>query len=225
MTKKAKKVVTTTTTTTTVVTESAVPSKSRIFFILDRSGSMNTLREAAVGGFNKFIAEQQKLEGEAEVSLIIFDDKVETVFSGVDLQKVKTLTQDDFVPRGYTAMNDAIGRVITENRATSSPDVKTIVAIMTDGAENASVEYTRSSVAALIKDVEANLGWETIFIGANIDVQSVARGLNIKTANSVSFTANAAGVANGFENVTLASTAYRSGAKSFSFHTGDASAT
>lgn len=215
-TKKAKKVTTTTTTTTTTTVTSG-PSKSRIFFILDRSGSMNTLREAAVGGFNKFIAEQRKVEGEAEVSFVIFDDVVETVFSGVDLKEVKELTQADFVPRGYTALYDALGQTITANRDTHSDDVQTILVVMTDGAENASKEYSQPAIQALIKDVEATLGWETIFLGANIDVQSVARSLGIKGSNSVAFAANSKGMETAYANVTMATTAHRSGNKSFSF--------
>jgi Mg-chelatase subunit ChlD len=215
-TKKAKKVTTTTTTTTTTTVTSA-PSKSRIFFILDRSGSMHTLREAAVGGFNKFIADQRAVEGEAEVSLTIFDNTVETVFSGVDLHAVKELTQADFVPRGYTALYDALGQTITAARDTHSDDVQTIIVVMTDGAENASREFTQAAVQALVKDVEATLGWETIFLGANIDVSAVSHSLGIKSKNAVAFAASAVGISAAYSNTTMATTAYRSGNKSFSF--------
>lgn len=188
---------------------------------------MHGLREAAVSGFNKFITEQRKLEGKAEVSLIIFDDVIETVFSGVDLNEVKLLTQDDFKPRGSTALYDALGFTITNNRATSAEDTQTIVAVMTDGAENASREFTQSAVAALIKDVEATLGWETIFIGANINASHVSAGLNIKGANTVQFCASASGMESAYTNLSRGVGAYRSGDKSFSYdtHGVDSSAT
>lgn len=216
----AKKKVTTTTTTTTTVTTTtttAAPTKSRLVFVLDRSGSMNSMREAAIGGFNKFVEQQRALEGEATISLVIFDDKVEMVFDSVDLKTCRELTQADFVPRGYTALYDALGQTINRYRDSHQDDTKTIIAVMTDGAENASKEFTQHAIAELIKDVEGTLGWETIFIGANIDVKHIARSLNIKATNATTFTASAKGMEVAYACVNNATTAYRSGSTDFSF--------
>lgn len=81
--------------------------------IIDRSGSMESIRTDAIGGFNAFLEGQRKVPGTASVTLVLFDDRYELVHDAVDLAKVENLTAKTFVPRGTTALLDAVGRAIT----------------------------------------------------------------------------------------------------------------
>ena len=83
------------------------PSYTDITMVLDRSGSMQSIKDDTVGGFDAFVDEQRRLPGRCTVSLVQFDNEYEEVYTGRDLAEVPSLT---LVPRGSTAMLDAIGR-------------------------------------------------------------------------------------------------------------------
>lgn len=177
-----------------------------IFVIADRSGSMESIRDDAIGGFNSFLEEQQKLDGKANLTLVLFDDKYEVPVKSVDIQKVKPLTRETFVPRGMTAMNDAIGKAIAE-LSEIAPE-KAVVCIITDGAENSSKEFTNQQVKDKIKEIEAK-GWQVVFLAANIDAFSAGGSLGINSATTFGFAANAQGVHNAYATMSASTRAYR----------------
>jgi len=83
-----------------------------IGFVLDRSGSMNTMKDEAIGGINAFLESQQKLPGEARLTLVLFDHEYIVVHDGVPIKEVPPLDNHSYVPRGTTALLDAFGRTI-----------------------------------------------------------------------------------------------------------------
>ena len=85
---------------------------TEIVSIVDRSGSMESILDDAIGGFNTFLAAQQRQPGEAKLSLILFDHEYQVVHQAVDIQQVEPLNQDTYVPRGSTALLDAVGKTI-----------------------------------------------------------------------------------------------------------------
>lgn len=178
-----------------------------IVAIVDQSGSMDKVRDDTIGGFNAFLESQKELGGNANMTLVLFDDRYLVPIDGVALQDVAPLTRDTFRPLGWTAMNDAIGRAMTALEA-KNPE-KAIICILTDGQENASKEYTAEVVKAKIKAAE-DRGWEVIFLAANIDAFAAGSGLGILGGNTYAFTASAQGVASAFESMTLRSSSYRS---------------
>lgn len=131
---------------------------SHILFILDRSGSMQDHKEPTIAGFNKFLAEQQAEAGTCNVSLLQFDYafKHEYVVRNADIQTVKPLNDTTFVPRGGTALVDAIGHGIDDlgRDLAAMPEAgrpeKVYVVILTDGEENASREYDMTVVPPLV---------------------------------------------------------------------------
>jgi hypothetical protein len=172
------------------------PHLTEIAYILDRSGSMQPMQEPAVAAFNDFIKSQLDVPGDARLSLIQFDDAYEVPVAAMPIQNVPQLTAATYTPRGSTALLDAIGRTIkeTDRRITALPDAdkpgKVILAIFTDGEENASQEYTLKHIGDLIRLYRDQKGWEFLFLAANQD--AIASGgamhMNASLSASVGFT-------------------------------------
>jgi len=136
--------------------------------ILDRSGSMGRIHEQVIRSFNDFLAEQKAVEGEAKISLIQFDNQYEVNYEGIDIQKAEDLNATTYMPRASTALNDAIGRTITNMKVRlKDTNDNVVVVITTDGMENASVEYSRSQIREMIKECEEKLGWKFMYLAAD----------------------------------------------------------
>lgn len=178
-----------------------------IVVVVDRSGSMESIRNDAIGGFNAFLEEQKGLKGKANLTLVLFDDKYEVVYDSVDIQDVEPMTRDTLVPRGMTAMNDAIGKSLS-NLEVKNPK-KAIIVILTDGAENASKEWTGPQVKVKVEAAKTK-GWEIVFLAANIDAAATAGAYGMNQGSARGFAANAGGVMNASRVMTQFVTSYRS---------------
>jgi hypothetical protein len=172
---------------------------TEIAFILDRSGSMESCQQAAIDGFNQFLDDQQKTEGLAKLTLVLFDDEYLVAVSSVPAQEVVPLTDDTYQPRGCTALLDAIGQTIDDlglrlaALAEKDRPGQVIVAILTDGLENASQRFTWKQIAGKIKHQTDTYKWIFLFLGANQDAIATAANLSIAANNAASYVADAAG--------------------------------
>lgn len=161
-----------------------------ITMVLDRSGSMSSLRDATIEGFNAFLAEQRATPGRCTVSLVQFDHEYESVYTALDLAVVPPLRLE---PRGTTALLDAIGRAIhaTGTRLAVMPEHErpgsVIVGIMTDGLENASRELTHAAVKALITAQTERYSWTFLYLGANQDAIEVGTGLGVDAGLALTY--------------------------------------
>lgn len=168
---------------------------TEIIFILDKSGSMEHLKGDVIGGFNQFVEDQKKVKGECRMTLTLFDTNYDITIKGEDIKDVKPLTEETYRPGGMTALLDAVGRTIDEvkKRTGKKPD-KTILAIMTDGAENSSHEYTKEQIVNRVKEQEKE-GWDFAFLGAGIDAFSDkgGAGLGFRSANLMTTDQSSAG--------------------------------
>ena len=173
---------------------------TEIVCVIDRSGSMMSIKDDAIGGFNGFIEAQKKVKGEAKLTLALFNHQYELVYNGVALDEVK-LDDENFVPRGTTALLDAIGRTVDDVgarlAATNEAErpAQVIVAILTDGQENASKDYSQARIAEIIEHQQEQYQWEFIFLAANQDAFSTGRQLKMRQSNVANFSADSAGVA------------------------------
>jgi len=160
--------------------------KTDITILLDRSGSMSSVVDDTIGGFNTFIEEQKKAPGVAVVSLYQFDDQYETVYAGRAVGEVPKLGRDTFVPRGQTALLDAICRTIDDTgarlRALPEADRPALVVlcIITDGQENASRLFTKAAVNERISRQRDVYKWQIVFIGSNQDAIAEATQLGVQ---------------------------------------------
>ena len=168
-------------------------SLTEIAFILDRSGSMESMIEPAISGFNRLLREQQQEPGSARFTLVLFDDLYEVPFHSVPISEVVELDTSTFVPRGSTALLDAIGRTIDELGAklAATPEAErpgqVIIAILTDGMENASQSYTWKEVSKRIRHQTETYQWKFLFLGANQDAIATAGRMSIQAADSSNF--------------------------------------
>lgn len=178
-----------------------------ILVVADRSGSMASIADEAIGGFNRFLVEQQDMEGEANLTLVLFDDRVEVPVKSVPIRDVQPLTRQTFVPRGMTATFDAVGKALAELEILA-PE-KAIVLIITDGGENASREFTQQSVKAKVAEAEAR-GWEVIFLAQNLDAAQAGAKLGVRSASTFGLADGAAGIHEGYATMSLSASAYRS---------------
>ena len=181
---------------------------SDITVVLDRSGSMSSLSDEVIGAFNSFVDEQQQVAGQASFSLVQFDDRYEVYLDAVDLAKVGRLDRTTYVPRGMTALYDAVGRAIvaTGTRLAAldeaeRPD-KVVFLIQTDGEENASHEYDAATLQAMIRHQQDKYAWEFVFLGANIDAGSVAEEIGIARDKALQYANNADGTRAAFAAVS-----------------------
>lgn len=145
---------------------------THVTVVVDRSGSMSSVKTDAEGGLNNLIAEQKKVPGRMTLTLVEFDDVYNVVYDNVDVQNVGYYS---LIPRGMTALLDAVGKAInvTGDRLKALPEDerpgKVLVVIVTDGGENASREFTADKIKELVKHQEDVYNWDFTFIGSNID--------------------------------------------------------
>lgn len=178
---------------------------TEIVFILDCSGSMNGLEADTIGGFNSMIEKQKKAEGEALISTVLFDSKSEVLYDRVNVQDIRPMTERDYVPRGCTALLDAIGGAIHHignvHKYARNEDVPehTLFVITTDGMENASRQYSRMQVKRMIERQKEKYGWEFLFLGANIDAVETARQFGIDEDRAVNYHSDSQGTQLNYE--------------------------
>lgn len=189
---------------------------TEIVCVLDRSGSMAAVVDDAIGGFNTMLADQQAMkDGEARMTIVLFDHEYAVVVENAPVAKVKPLNCTSFAPRGSTALLDAVGRTIddTGKRLAALPDEKRpgklLFVILTDGHENCSSQYTHERVAGMIKHQTEQYQWTFMYLSAELNAFDHARNLNIGT--SVRYTASSKGTRSSYGLISSSARQYRSG--------------
>jgi uncharacterized protein YegL len=173
------------------------PDYTAIAIVLDRSGSMARIKTDAEGGLNTLVDDQRKQPGRATLMLTQFDDQYEVVHGSKDIKDTPPVV---IQPRGRTALLDAIGKTIADfgSELAAMPEddrpAKVIVVIVTDGFENASHDWTYSTVADLIKSQREQWAWQFVFIGADQDAIAAAAQIGIDADSSIAFASTASGL-------------------------------
>jgi hypothetical protein len=172
------------------------PQRTLIAVLLDRSGSMETVKSDTEGGFNAFIDSQRGEPGEAVVTLAQFDTEYDVVYANKSIAVVPRL---ELQPRGGTALYDSLGRLITDVGAelAALPEQarpgNVIVVVFTDGHENSSREWTHEAITAAIKRQETEFAWDFLFLGANMDAVAVGTALGFSSDKSMTWSSEDGG--------------------------------
>ena len=154
--------------------------------ILDKSGSMSSIAEAAISGFNETVggirAAQEKFAETQKhyVSLMVFCDcEKRMVYDCIPVNEVKALTSKDYRPCCCTPLYDAMGISLSRLRSKieGNTNATAVVTVITDGLENASKEYSGAQVKKMVDDLKA-LGWTFAYMGTNHDVEKVSQELS-----------------------------------------------
>jgi hypothetical protein len=116
------------------------------------------------------------------------------------LGDIPPLTEDTYIPRGMTALLDAMGRTIDDlgKELAALPEEErpgqVIVVTLTDGYENSSHDYSHEKVAELIKHQREAYNWEFIFLGADVESVEYAKTLNVDSESAQQFDHSGEGV-------------------------------
>lgn len=182
--------------------------------IVDRSGSMSTIANDMNGGIRQLLAEQSTAPGALIVDITTFDTAVEHPYEWVRADDVKS---DIIVPRGGTALNDAVGMTIVrlgERLASMDEDDrpgKVIFVIVTDGEENSSREYTHDMVKELVERQQSQWGWEFLYLAANVDAFATGARYGYSAASTMNYTADEHGTQSVIAAASAGITRSRSG--------------
>jgi len=202
-----------------------------ITLVLDRSGSMSSMRDEPIGAVNAFIEDQKKVEGWCVCTVVLFDNQYEFLHRAVSIQDIPPLTGETYQPRGSTALLDAVGRASAETKERiagldedKKPD-KVIFVILTDGMENASKEWTREKMLEVIKEQTDDHNWSYVYLGVDISKFSDAQAMGVFLSNRAVYDSHTKGALRGAVcNVSANVSNYRStgiGGQSLGTTTGD----
>lgn len=196
--------------------------KTDIIMVLDRSGSMADMKFEVDNGINNFIEEQKNIEGEATFTLAQFDDKYEIVHDGIN---IKDVPKFECKPRNMTALYDAIGKTITSvgerlhnTKKEDRPD-KVLFIIVTDGHENASLEYDYDKISGMIKHQKDVYSWDFVYMGAGLDTMDknmhLQFGKGIGAQSCCLQYGSSASYVHGYNALSRSTTEYRAGNTNF----------
>lgn len=174
--------------------------------ILDRSGSMFSIKDETITLFNSYLDKNR----DSRFTLTQFDSEgIDVNYMGRKGEKVDNLNADTFQPRGMTPLYDAIGvtlgRLDKWMKGQNGKKRPVVVAIITDGLENASREYTQAQIKSMIEDREGS-GWQFIYMGANQDAWAVGQGIGVHA--TIEYSPDAVSMAAATQTLTATTAEY-----------------
>ena len=186
--------------------------------ILDRSGSMNGKEEDTLGGINAAF-EQLKTEQEAnttiKVSVKLFDHEEQLLFRSIDLKDVRPIERRQYIPRGATALLDALGNSINYFITKKLQDLNAygscVIYVVTDGIENSSKTYNTEKIKLLIAEAEKEYNIKIIYLAANQDAILEASKYGISTDSALNYSENSQNVESAHRSLASAVKRVRTG--------------
>ena len=161
--------------------------------VLDASGSMGVVENDVKGTFNSFIAEQREQPGKTVLDVYQFSDETTRIVRSADLSTFENDLMRSYRYSGCTALNDAVCQAIDEIGAEfaalpeSERPEQVLVAILTDGEENASRRFTKADVKERIDRQTDVYSWKFVFLAANIDATETGAALGLAADDCVAF--------------------------------------
>lgn len=187
----------------------------KIINIIDKSGSMKSMLDAAINGFNSFLEDQKSVEGKALVSTIMFNTSYEVLYENMDIQNCIYFNKDNYKPMNGTSLYDAICITVSNEidklggMSIEERPEKTLCIILTDGEENSSKKYGQEDVKRMITEMREDFKWEFIFLAANEQASTSAVAMGISKGNSYAFTNSSVGLEDAYRGISTSSKVYR----------------
>lgn len=163
-------------------------SKTLVTFLLDRTGSMNTIRDDTIGAFNAYLETLKENPEDVFFSLLTFDSmSLDKLHVNQPVKDIPDLTRDNYIPRASTPLIDAVCKTIKAvEKSINGENIKVVICIQTDGEENSSTEYTWDQLNAMIKEKTA-AGWQFNFMGSGIDAYKQGHRMGIAVGQTMSY--------------------------------------
>jgi len=177
-----------------------IKSYTHVALVLDASGSMTDMRESTISTMKEFFESLKSPEDRTVIDLWQFDDRVRHLIDGVDLAQGAGEAIENYTIGGCTALYDAIcigidelGRKFAAMSEDDRPDA-VVFAILTDGFENASRQFTVTDVKSRIKHQSQKYSWTFRFLAANQDAVLTGREMGLVASDCETFCASEEGV-------------------------------
>lgn len=176
--------------------------KTHLFCIIDRSGSMSGLERATIDGYNEYV-DKLRDQDDVHITLVLFDHEVLVPVDDQPISSSPKLNSELYVPRGSTALIDAVCRTLNGRKGKVSKEDKALVLVITDGFENASSEYTSKKMQKLIHGLEKQGNWTFTYLGANQDAWATAQQYGFKVGNVGAYAATPTGTSIAFDAMAV----------------------
>lgn len=194
---------------------------THITVILDRTGSMESIRDDTIGGFNAFLKQQKAEPGTATLTLVQFDsqDPYEVIHRFKPIAEVPALNRETYVPRASTPLLDALGRGINDLEASlgelkeEDRPAKVVVVIVTDGQENSSREFRKDQIEKMVKEKTEKSSWQFVFLSADLAAIGDAMAVGMDADAVLLFKKNAKGTAGAWASLSAQTAHYRGSRK------------
>ncbi len=191
---------------------------THIAVILDRTGSMEAIRDDTIGGFNAFLQQQKAEPGFATLTLVQFDsqDPYEVIHRFKPIAEVPELTRETYVPRASTPLLDAMGRGINDLESSLSQlaeadrPARVVMVVVTDGQENASREFRKEQIEKMIKEKTERDGWQFVFLSADLAAIHDAHAVGVAPVASLLYQKSGLGSKGAWSSLSVRISDYRS---------------
>jgi hypothetical protein len=191
---------------------------THITILLDRTGSMESIRDDTIGGFNAFLNGQKAEPGTATLTLVQFDtqDPYEVLYKFTPIGDVPELTRETFIPRAMTPLLDALGRGIIDLEKSISQlkekdrPSKIVFVVVTDGQENSSREFRKDRIKKMIQEKTEKNDWQFVFLSADLSAIDDAQSVGFQANSVLYFHKSPEGVGRAFRSCSSRTSEYRS---------------
>jgi len=169
-------------------------TKQEVVAIIDRSGSMHGKVSDAVGGINASVDELKKNKSDDDeilFSLKIFDHHQNLLIRHKNITDVEKLKESEFVPRGQTALYDAIYSSLVYFMEKKLKDPTSfdscIFYVATDGLENASKITSEKLKDMVTAAAEPIYNISILYLGSNQDSIEEAQKMGINEGQAINY--------------------------------------
>lgn len=163
--------------------------------VLDASGSMECIEKDIKGSMNSFMEEQKKASGKTVFDVFQFSHEVKRIVEHADMADYSGGLMDNYTCSGMTALYDAvctaidtIGKEFADMAEEERPE-HVIFAIVTDGYENSSREFSLKDVKERIDRQAKEYSWEFVYLAANQDAfeaEEISRSMGVDSSITAS---------------------------------------